>query len=80
MKKPSVVLLPTLLSAVLLTVAFTPKTSVERYARHYVYASDDRFGPNFYTNKADTTRMMVPFFRQFGEMGVKDRAAGVSGV
>ncbi|EDE6508704.1 Exc2 family lipoprotein [Salmonella enterica subsp. enterica serovar Enteritidis] len=78
MKKPSVVLLPTLLGAVLLTVACTPETSVERHARHYVYASDDRSDPNFYTNKADTTRMMVPFFRQFREMGVKDRAAGVS--
>ncbi|EDV9721720.1 Exc2 family lipoprotein [Salmonella enterica subsp. salamae] len=40
--------------------------------------SDDRSDPNFYTNKADTTRMMVPFFRQFRDMGTKDRAAGIS--
>lgn len=78
MKKPSVVLLSTLLGTALLTVACTLKTSVERHARHYVYASDDRSDPNFYANKADTTRMMVPFFRQFRDMGVKDRAAGVS--
>ncbi|EHA7799673.1 Exc2 family lipoprotein, partial [Escherichia coli] len=31
-----------------------------------------------YTKKADTTRMMIPFFQQFREMGVKDKAAGVS--
>ncbi|EBI1835095.1 Exc2 family lipoprotein [Salmonella enterica subsp. enterica] len=78
MKKPSAVLLSTLLGTVLLTVACTPKMSVEHHARHYVYASDDRSDPNFYTNKADTTRMMVPFFQQFREMGVKDRTAGVS--
>ncbi|EJA1198691.1 Exc2 family lipoprotein, partial [Escherichia coli] len=41
-------------------------------------ASDDGFDPNFYTKKADTTRMMIPFFQQFREMGVKDKAAGVS--
>ena len=49
--------------------ACTPKGSVEQYTRHYVYASDDRSDPNFYTNKADTTRMMIPFFQQFREMG-----------
>ncbi|MFZ3866958.1 Exc2 family lipoprotein [Escherichia coli] len=56
--------------------ACTPKGSVEQYTRHYVYASDDRSDPNFYTNKADTTRMMIPFFQQFREMGEKDKAAG----
>ncbi|EPD8568095.1 Exc2 family lipoprotein [Escherichia coli] len=58
--------------------ACTPKTSLEQHTRHYVYASDDGFDPNFYTKKADTTRMMIPFFQQFREMGVKDKAAGVS--
>lgn len=58
--------------------ACTPKTSPEQHTRHYVYASDDGFDPNFYTKKADTTRMMIPFFQQFREMGVKDKAAGVS--
>ncbi|HIB7485341.1 TPA: Exc2 family lipoprotein [Escherichia coli] len=58
--------------------ACTPKTSLEPHTRHYVYASDDGFDPNFYTKKADTTRMMIPFFQQFREMGVKDKAAGVS--
>ncbi|EII7449762.1 Exc2 family lipoprotein [Salmonella enterica subsp. enterica serovar Newport] len=70
------------LSLVLLTAATltacTPKNSLERHTRHYVYASDDRSDPNFYTRKADTIRMMVPFFRQFRDMGVKDRSAGVS--
>ena len=58
--------------------ACTPKTSLEQHTRHYVYASDDGFDPNFYTKKADTTRMMIPFFQQFREMGEKDKAAGVS--
>lgn len=43
-----------------------------------VYASDDGFDPNFYTQKADTIRMMVPFFRQFWDMGAKDKATGKS--
>ncbi|EME7332680.1 TPA: Exc2 family lipoprotein [Escherichia coli] len=72
--------LTTLLAAAitLATSACTPKDSLERHTKHYVYASDDRSDPNFYTNKADTTRMMIPFFRQFRDMGEKDRAAGVS--
>ena len=75
--------LPELGYLILITVAAaltacTPKGSVEQYTRHYVYASDDRSDPNFYTNKADTTRMMIPFFQQFREMGEKDKAAGVS--
>lgn len=66
-----------LIPAITLT-ACTPKSSLERHTRHYVYASDDRSDPNFYTNKADTTRMMEPFFRQFWNMGAKDRSAGIS--
>ena len=46
--------------------ACTPKTSLEQHTRHYVYASDDGFDPNFSTQKADTTRMMVPFFGSSG--------------
>lgn len=78
MKKISAVMLCAALTATLMTTACTPKTSAERHARQYVYAADDGFNPNFYVKKADSTRMMVPFFRQFHDMGVKDRAAGVS--
>ncbi|HBJ6432836.1 TPA: Exc2 family lipoprotein [Salmonella enterica subsp. enterica] len=46
--------------------------------RYYVYASDDSSDPNFYTNKADTTRMMVPFFQLFRDMGTKESSAGIS--
>lgn len=78
MKKISAVMLCAALTATLMTTACTPKTSAERHARQYVYAADDGFNPNFYVKKADSTRMMVPFFRQFHDMGVRDRAAGVS--
>ncbi|CDZ86602.1 hypothetical protein BN1086_04944 [Citrobacter koseri] len=78
MKRSSAILLCITLSGSLLLTACTPKTSAERHARQYVYAADDGFNPNFYVKKADSTRMMVPFFRQFHDMGVKDRAAGVS--
>ncbi|HAM4872553.1 TPA: Exc2 family lipoprotein [Escherichia coli] len=67
-----------MITATVALTACTPKTSLERHTRHYVYASDDGFDPNFYTKKADTTRMMIPFFQQFREMGEKDKAAGVS--
>ncbi|AKC15897.1 entry exclusion protein 2 [Escherichia coli] len=67
-----------LLTATTLLTACTPKGCVEQHTRHYVYASDDSFDPNFSTQKADTTRMMVPFFRQFWDMGAKDKAAGKS--
>lgn len=81
MRRPRSPLYLTVLMAAaiaLATSACTPKDSLQRHTRHYVYASDDRSDPNFYTNKADTTRMMVPFFRQFRDMGEKDRAAGTS--
>lgn len=62
-----------MITATATLTACAPKGSVEQHTRHYVYASDDGFDPNFSTQKADTTRMMVPFFRQFWDMG------GVSG-
>lgn len=71
-------LLIPLITATIVLTGCTPKTSLERHTRHYVYASDDGFDPNFYTQKADTIRMMLPFFQQFRDMGVKDKAAGVS--
>lgn len=64
-------LLIPLITATIVLTGCTPKTSLERHTRHYV-------DPNFYTQKADTIRMMLPFFQQFRDMGVKDKAAGVS--
>ncbi|ECD5716344.1 entry exclusion protein 2 [Salmonella enterica subsp. enterica serovar Mikawasima] len=78
MKHRTVSLHLTLLLSALTLTACTPKGSVEQHTRHYVYASDDGFDPNFSPQKADTTRMMVPFFRQFWNMGAKDKAAGKS--
>lgn len=78
MKKSSVILLCTTMAATLMVTACSPKTSAERHARQYVYAADDGFNPNFYVKKADSIRMMVPFFRQFHDEGVKDRVAGMS--
>lgn len=66
-----------LLTAATVLTACTPKGSMEQHTRHYVYASDDGFDPNFSTQKADTTRMMV-LFRQFWDMGAKDKATGKS--
>lgn len=74
MKRPSALILCAALSGGLLLMACTPKTSVERHARQYVYAADDGFDPNFRTKKADSARLMVPFLRQFRDAGVKDRA------
>lgn len=71
-------LLIPLITATIALTGCTPKTSLERHTRHYVYASDDGFDPNFHTQKADTIRMMLPFFQQFRDMGMKDKAAGVS--
>lgn len=43
-----------LISAAVTLTACTPKGSVEQHTRHYVYASDEGFDPNFSTQKADT--------------------------
>ncbi|MCV5784243.1 Exc2 family lipoprotein, partial [Escherichia coli] len=50
-------LLIPLITATIALTGCTPKTRLERHTRHYVYASDDGFDPNFYTQKADTIRM-----------------------
>ncbi|CAI1064844.1 Uncharacterised protein [Serratia rubidaea] len=78
MKRPYVILFVSMLIAALMTSACAPKTSVERHARQYVYAADEGFDPHFRIKKSDSARLMVPFFQQFREMGIKDRAAGVS--
>lgn len=77
MKRLSALILCAALSGGLLLTSCTPKTSVERHARQYVYAADDGFDPNFRTKKADSARLMVPFLRQFRDAGVKDRAEGL---
>ncbi len=60
-----------LLSLSVLSGCTQPATSAERESRHYVYAADDGFDPNYRTNKADTAQMMVPFFDQFWQAGKK---------
>lgn len=67
-----------LLSLFVLSGCTQHGTSAERESRHYVYTADDGFDPNFRTNKADTARMMVPFFDQFWQAGKKDREAGLT--
>lgn len=78
MKHRAATLLCVMLSGTLMLTACTPKTSVERHARQYVYAADDGFDPNFRTKKADSARLMAPFLQQFRDAGVKDRAGGLS--
>lgn len=69
-----------ILSSLLITACSQTKNSPEKHAHHYVYMSEEQFDPNFKTNKADSARMMVPFFKQFWTQGQHDRAAGVSSV
>lgn len=79
MKHSSFFMPLTVLSAVLILSACTQtKISAERHARHYVYTYDNNSDPNFYTKKADSVRLMTPFFQQFWNQGAKDRAAGMS--
>ena len=70
-----------MITATVALTACTPKGSVEQHTRHYVYASDDGFDPNFSTQKPDTSRRQVRWrrlcgFRQFWDMGAKDKATG----
>ncbi|WP_157908484.1 Exc2 family lipoprotein, partial [Escherichia coli] len=41
-------LIPLITATIVALTGCTPKTSLERHTRHYVYASDDGFDPNFY--------------------------------
>lgn len=66
-------------TAILLTCLLTlagcnaPTTSAERHAKHFTYAADDGFDPNFVTRKHESVKLSVPFFKQFWEEGKKDR-------
>ncbi len=41
-----------MITATVALTACTPKGSVEQHTRHYVYASDDGFDPNFFHPKS----------------------------
>ncbi|PHM65521.1 hypothetical protein Xsto_01878 [Xenorhabdus stockiae] len=79
MKKNAVITITTLIvSSLLMSGCAQPKTSAERNAKHFVYASNDDFDPNFRTKIYDSIELSVPFFEQFWQLGKKDREAGVS--
>ncbi|MGN2500752.1 Exc2 family lipoprotein [Serratia nevei] len=71
-------------AAVLITSLFTlagcntPSTSAERHAKHFTYASDDGFDPNFNMRKHETVKLSIPFFKQFWLEGKNDREKGIS--
>ncbi|WP_072217806.1 Exc2 family lipoprotein, partial [Klebsiella pneumoniae] len=71
-------LLIPLITATIALTGCTPKTSLERHTRHFVYSSDDGFDPNFYTHKAAPIRMTLPLFPQFRDLGLTDKAAAAS--
>ncbi len=54
-------LLIPLITATIALTGCTPKTSLERHTRHYVYASDDGFGLRLGNGKYCTLRL---FFNQ----------------
>lgn len=56
----------------------TPTTSAERHAKHFTYAADDGFDPNFVTRKHESVKLSIPFFKQFWEQGQKDREKGIT--
>ncbi|PHM33189.1 Exc2 family lipoprotein [Xenorhabdus innexi] len=78
-KKNMVMMATTLIVSSLLTVGCSqPKTSAERNAKHFVYASNDDFDPNFRTQIYDSITLSVPLFEQFWQMGKKDKESGVT--
>ncbi|MGX9867165.1 Exc2 family lipoprotein [Enterobacter mori] len=76
--KLSFISIALLSSCLMLTACSQPQTSAERHAKQYINAVTDDFDPNFHTNKADSTRRMVPFFTYFYDAGTEDRISGVS--
>lgn len=77
MNKHTVMLGVIALSVIFLSSCAQPDTSAKRHAIHFVHTIDDD-DPNFRTNKADSIRLMTPFFEQFWQQGKKDREAGMT--
>ncbi|WP_313686257.1 Exc2 family lipoprotein [Pantoea sp.] len=65
------------LSLVFLSSCTQSDNSAKRHAIHFVHTVDDN-DPNFRMNKADSIRLMTPFFEQFWQQGKKDREAGLT--
>ncbi|PHM50238.1 hypothetical protein Xmir_00415 [Xenorhabdus miraniensis] len=78
MKKNAVMIVATLIVSSLMVGCSQPKSSAERNAKHFIYASNDDFDPNFQTQIYDSIQLSVPYFEQFWQLGKKDREAGVT--
>lgn len=67
------------ISLLLLSGCTQNQSSPQRHANHFIMATaNDSSDANFRMNKADSSRMITPFFEQFWQQGRKDRDAGVS--
>lgn len=55
-----------------------PTNSAERNAKHFIYASDEGFDPNFTTRKQQSIKLATPFFEQFWQEGKKDKDNGLT--
>ncbi|MDX7990346.1 Exc2 family lipoprotein [Xenorhabdus littoralis] len=78
MKKNVVMIAITLIVSSLMVGCVQPKSSAERNAKNFIYASHDDFDPNFQTHIYNSIQLSVPFFEQFWQQGKKDRDAGMT--
>lgn len=62
-----------------LSACSSGQSSYEKIARHYVYqkAREDS-DPVFSTHINNSVQMMIPFFKQFYDTGVNDRAGNIT--
>ncbi|MGJ3353402.1 Exc2 family lipoprotein [Providencia sp. Je.9.19] len=77
MSKLSVTLL--LPSVLLLFACSTPTLPYEEISKHYVYQlASYESDPNFQTNIHTSIKLNIPFFKQFYDMGIKDKHDNIS--
>lgn len=75
-KLKTMLLLP---SVLLLFACNSQKLPYEKISAHYVYQlSSYESDPNFQTSIHTSIKLNIPFFKQFYDMGVKDRNDNIS--
>ena len=63
----------------IITACHSQKAAYERISEHYVYQKASyESDPNFQTNIHASTKLAIPFFKQFYDLGIEDKKNNIT--
>lgn len=75
-KSKSIFILPLIF---IITACHSQKMAYEKISEHYVYQKASyESDPNFQTNIHASTKLAIPFFKQFYDLGIEDKKNNVT--